>query len=164
MTEAEFDTFYRGCSHRLVGQLYALLGDRGDAQDAVQEAFARAWDRRSRLSELDDPEAWVRTVAWRLGISRLRRLRTSRDWFRRQGAPVTARPPDPDHVALVEALRQLPAAQRRAIVLHHLVDLSVEQVGVETGAPTGTVKARLSRGRAALASLLSDPTLETHHG
>lgn len=39
-------------------------------------------------------------------------------------------------------------------MLHHLCDLSVEQVASETGAPTGTVKARLSRGRAALAKLL----------
>lgn len=52
------------------------------------------------------------------------------------------------------ALRQLPQAQRLAIVLHHLCDLSVEQVASETGAPVGTVKARLSRGRAALAKQL----------
>jgi RNA polymerase sigma-70 factor (ECF subfamily) len=42
-----------------------------------------------------------------------------------------------------------------AIVLHHLCDLSVEQVASETGAPVGTVKARLSRGRAALARHLA---------
>lgn len=163
MTEAEFDAFYRGCAYRLVGQLYALLGDRGDAEDVVQEAFARAWDRRRRLAEVDDPEAWVRTVAWRLGISRLRRIKTAREWFRRQPAPAPAAPPDPDHVALIEALRALPTAQRRAIVLHHLADLTVGQVAHETGAPTGTVKARLSRGRASLAELLEDPALENHH-
>ncbi len=42
-----------------------------------------------------------------------------------------------------------------ALVLHHLCDLSVEQVASETGAPVGTVKARLSRGRAALARELA---------
>lgn len=56
---------------------------------------------------------------------------------------------------LVEALRQLPEAQRQAVVLHHLCDLSIEQIAAETGSPAGTVKARLSRGRAALAKLLS---------
>jgi RNA polymerase sigma-70 factor (ECF subfamily) len=60
------------------------------------------------------------------------------------------------NAALVAALKQLPEAQRRAIVLHHLCDLSVEQVAAETDSPTGTVKARLARGRAALAQLLSD--------
>jgi RNA polymerase sigma-70 factor (ECF subfamily) len=59
-------------------------------------------------------------------------------------------------VALVAALRRLPEEQRRAIVLHHLADLPVAEVAAETGAPIGTVKARLSRGRAALALLLEE--------
>ena len=54
----------------------------------------------------------------------------------------------------------LPADQRRAIVLHHLADLPVAEVAVEVGAPVGTVKARLSRGRAALAVLLAEETPE----
>jgi RNA polymerase sigma-70 factor (ECF subfamily) len=58
---------------------------------------------------------------------------------------------------LVAALRRLPDAQRRALVLHYLCDLSVEAVADETGASTGTVKSRLSRGRVALAAVLADP-------
>lgn len=61
---------------------------------------------------------------------------------------------EPDHVALVVALRRLPEAQRRAVVLHHVAGLPVADVAAETGVPVGTVKARLSRGRAALAVLL----------
>jgi RNA polymerase sigma-70 factor (ECF subfamily) len=60
------------------------------------------------------------------------------------------------HTALVRALRQITPDQRRAIVLHHLCDLSVAEVAAETGVPHGTVKARLSRGREALAALLLD--------
>jgi RNA polymerase sigma-70 factor (ECF subfamily) len=41
-------------------------------------------------------------------------------------------------------------------VLHHLCDLPVAEVAAEVGAPVGTVKARLSRGRVALQSLLDD--------
>jgi RNA polymerase sigma-70 factor (ECF subfamily) len=59
-------------------------------------------------------------------------------------------------VAVLTALDQLPADQRRALVLHHLCDLPVAEVAAEVGAPVGTVKARLSRGRAALQSLLAD--------
>ena len=59
-------------------------------------------------------------------------------------------------MALARALQQLPPDQRRAIVLHHLCDLSVRDIAAETGVATGTVKARLSRGRAALATLLTD--------
>ena len=68
--------------------------------------------------------------------------------------PVTAPPPSETHVAVVEALRRLPEAQRRALVLHHIADLSVRDVAHEMGVPEGTIKARLSRGRAALAALL----------
>ncbi|WP_261376499.1 RNA polymerase sigma factor [Nocardioides sp. J9] len=63
---------------------------------------------------------------------------------------------DESHVALVAALRQLPEAQRQALVLHHIADLPVQQVAAEVGVPEGTIKARLSRGRAALAELLAD--------
>ncbi len=75
--------------------------------------------------------------------------------MRRSPPPESEPGPGPERAALVAALRQLPESQRMAIVLHHLCDLSVEQVASETGAPVGTVKARLSRGRAALARRLA---------
>ena len=56
-----------------------------------------------------------------------------------------------------------PESQRHAIVLHHLCDLPVEEVAALPGVPLGTVKARLSRGRAALAAALSDAK-ESHRG
>jgi len=62
----------------------------------------------------------------------------------------------PDHVALVEALKRLPEAQREAIALHHIADLPVHEIAATLGVPVGTVKARLSRGRVALAALLSE--------
>jgi RNA polymerase sigma-70 factor (ECF subfamily) len=65
-------------------------------------------------------------------------------------------PPDAERVALVAALRQLPEPQRRVLVLHHVCDLPVHEVAAEVGAPEGTVKARLSRGRAALRTVLGD--------
>ena len=61
---------------------------------------------------------------------------------------------------MIEALGQLPEAQRQALVLHHLCDLPVHAVAAETGVAEGTVKARLSRGRTALAALLDDSTPE----
>ena len=70
--------------------------------------------------------------------------------------PTSTAAVDESRVALVEALRRLPEHQRQALVLHHLCDLPVRDVARETGVPEGTVKARLSRGRVALAALL-DP-------
>ncbi len=59
-------------------------------------------------------------------------------------------------VAVRAALARIPAAQRQALVLYELCGLSVEQVARETGVAVGTVKSRLSRGRAALGELLGD--------
>jgi RNA polymerase sigma-70 factor, ECF subfamily len=73
-------------------------------------------------------------------------------------APDRAPGPGPDRVAFVAALRRVPAEQRRALVLFHLVDLTVEQIAAETGVGPGTVKARLARGRAALAPYLRETT------
>lgn len=154
--EAEFDAFYQRSFVRLVGQLYAMIGDFAEAQDVVQEAFVRAWDRRSQLAAAEHPEAWVRTVAWRLAVSRWRRAQNAIAAWRRLGPPADIEAPELHNVALVTALRRIPEAQRRVIVLHHLCDLSVEQIAAETRAPTGTVKAQLSRGRAALKQHLAD--------
>ncbi|MFE7839027.1 SigE family RNA polymerase sigma factor [Streptomyces sp. NPDC057474] len=155
MTEEEFDAFYATAFPRLTGQLYAFTGDHGEAQDVVQEAFVRAWDRRRVFLAEGAPEAWIRTVAMRLAVSRWRRARRWLELVRRDPPPQHAPGPDPERAALVQALRRIPEAQRMAVVLHHLCDLSVEQVASETGAPVGTVKARLSRGRAALARELA---------
>ncbi|MFB0616218.1 SigE family RNA polymerase sigma factor [Streptomyces sp. AGS-58] len=160
MTEDEFDAFYAAAFPRLTGQLYAFTGDHGEAQDVVQEAFVRAWDRRQRFLAEGAPEAWIRTVAMRLAVSRWRRSRRWLELVRRTPPPDPTPGPNPEYAALVAALRELPEAQRMAIVLHHLCDLSVEQVASETRAPVGTVKARLSRGRAELAKRLAGDEAE----
>lgn len=151
-----FDAFYAGSFSRLVGQLYAMCGDFSEAQDCTQEAFVRAWDRRGQLDRAESPEAWVRTTAWRLCISRWRRARLALRPPDRARSPQPPPEPDVTHTALVKALRQIPPDQRRAVVLHHLCDMSVAEIAAETGVPAGTVKARLSRGRTALAALLDD--------
>jgi RNA polymerase sigma-70 factor (ECF subfamily) len=67
---------------------------------------------------------------------------------------------------LIAALQRLPRAQREAIALHHLAGLPVHEVAATLDVPTGTVKARLVRGRAALATQLgeNDTRAETRHG
>jgi len=92
--------------------------------------------------------------------------------YERRGPDPSVAPPGDDHLELMAALRQINPEQRRAIVLHHLCDLSVEEVAHETTSPVGTVKARLSRGRAALAEIIHSDTVaiidgtslgEAHH-
>jgi RNA polymerase sigma-70 factor, ECF subfamily len=156
MTKADdFDMFYAATSRRLVRQIFAMTGDLSEAEDAVQEAYIRAWRRWPRIRAYDDPEAWLRVVAYRITVNSWQKAR-NRLTAHRAGRPPELPGLSPDLVALVSALRKIPETQRRAIVLHHLAGLSVEEIAHETGAPTGTVKARLARGRRALAPLVSE--------
>ncbi|WP_066929509.1 SigE family RNA polymerase sigma factor [Streptomyces sp. NBRC 110611] len=164
MTVEEFEEFYAQTVARLTGQLYVMVGDLHEAQDVVQEAFVRGWSRRRQLDRDGRPEAWIRTVAWRLAVSRWRFRRRSADAWKRSGAPPHVEGPGPEQVALVEALRELPAQQRRIMSLHYLCDLTVEQIAGETGLSASTVKTHLSRGRAALALRLHDPRIEEAPG
>ena len=151
-----YATSYR----RLVGQLTGVTGDPVEAEDAVMEAFARAVNSSRSFLAADNPEAWLRTVAVNVTRTRWRRSRFFRDVSHRLVAEESYADLPEDRVALLAALRRLPAAQREAIALHHLADLPVHEVAAVVGAPVGTVKARLARGRAALAELLAEPESE----
>jgi RNA polymerase sigma-70 factor (ECF subfamily) len=163
---------YRVFYRRLVAQAFGLTGDLAEAEDVVQEAFARVLARPARFLAADDPETWLRTVALNVARTRYRR-RWLFDTLVRAGrvepAPVVAPGLTPDRVALVAALRRLPRPTREAVVLHHLADLAVDDVAAILRVPVGTVKARLSRGRAALARMLADdgvpnrPSEEVRH-
>lgn len=150
-----FDALYQAHYRDLVALLHALTGDLGDAQDLAQEVFCRAWQRWRVIAGYDDPVAWLRRVGINLATSRFRRRRTADRHLARERALVVPAL-QPDHVALVAALRTLPVNQRTAVVLHYLMDLPVADVAQELGVPAGTVKAWLSRGRTALATRLGE--------
>lgn len=151
----DFDELYQAHYGNVVAMAYALTGDLAEAQDLAQEAFCRAWQRWRRVAGYEDPVAWVRRVVANLSTSRWRRLAAARRYLRKERVDhVPAL--DSDHVALVAALRTLPETQRQAIVLHHLADLPVSAVAHELGVADGTVKSWLHRGRAALATQLTE--------
>ena len=154
MRAAEFDEFYAASFAPITRQIYAVIGDYAEAQDCVQEAFVRAWDHRRRLAREGSPAAWVRTTAYRLAVSRWRSRTKDRRAEQRAGTAPATPPPDEPVDRLMSALATLPIDVRRALVLHHLCDLSVADVAREVGSPEGTVKARLSRGRDALRAAL----------
>jgi RNA polymerase sigma-70 factor, ECF subfamily len=159
LAAADFDALYQAQYRGVVTMLYIFTGDLAEAQDLAQDAFCRAWQRWDSVAAYDNPVAWVRRVAVNLASSRLRHVRSADRYLRRErGSAVPAL--QPDHVALVTALRRLPREQCRALVLHHLVDLPVSEVAHELGVPVGTVKSWLHRGRATLAAELSDPAQE----
>ena len=154
MPDDGFAAFYAGSYRRLLGQLFAVTGDLAEAENVLQEAYARAFTRWSRVGGYDLPEAWVRRVALNLAAMAERSLRRRARALLRLGPPPAVPELDPELVDLRHALAALPLAQRQVIVLHHLVGLPVEEVARELRLATGTVKSRLARGRAAMASTL----------
>jgi RNA polymerase sigma-70 factor (ECF subfamily) len=161
----EFSELYQESRQRLAGQLYALTGDEHGAFDLVEEAFVRTWAKWDRIATYDDPEAFVRRVAFNLAKNQWR-------WVRR--TLLRSSPPDrtteatdsSSHQDLVAALMTLSTHEREAIVLHYLADRPIDEIAGDMKVPAGTVKSWLSRGRSRLAELLSvDETEEmTQHG
>lgn len=157
MRDAEdFDTFYATSSRRVLAHVAMMVGSQAEAEDSVAEAYLRAWNRWHRISRYENPEAWVRQVAYRHAVSTWRKAVNRLHAHRRDTADRHVDALGPDHVAIVAALRRIPARQRRVIVLHHLADLSVAEIHRETGVPPGTITAWLVRGRQAMAAHLSE--------
>lgn len=141
---------------RLVVLLYATCGNQADAEDAAQEAFTKALRNQRKFTSLDNPEAWLRTVA----LNHLRNGWRHRDVVRRLRDKVPGPQGQlelgPDHVAIMTALARLDRPHREVVVLHYLVDLPVEEIAATLGIAPGTVKSRLARGRSRLATLLTE--------
>lgn len=145
---------------RLVVLLYATCGHQADAEDAAQEAFTKALRNQRKFVGLDNPEAWLRTVA----LNHLRNGWRHHDVVRRLHGKVPglqgAFELGPDHVAIMAALAGLDRPQREVVVLHYLIDLSVAEIATTLGIAQGTVKSRLSRSRGRLAPLLAEEERE----
>jgi RNA polymerase sigma-70 factor (ECF subfamily) len=153
----DFDAFYTATYRKIVSHIFALTGSLPEAEDCVQEAYARAWQRWARVStEVESPEAWVRTVAARLAVSAWRKAVNRRRAHRRENQATEMAGMNPDAVAVISALRKISPDQRMALVLFHYAGLSIEEIAAETRMTPSAVKARLARGRKALAPHLSE--------
>jgi RNA polymerase sigma-70 factor (ECF subfamily) len=151
----DFTAFYQQEAARLVRSVALATGEPGLAEDAVAEAFARAWSRWREVSAIDRPAAWVLRVA----------LNHARDRFRRRGterrkASAVARPEASyDEASFVDrrlwdAVRDVPAQECTLIALRYVADLSQPEIAAVLGIPAGTVASRLSRARQRLGASL----------
>jgi RNA polymerase sigma-70 factor, ECF subfamily len=156
-----FQDFYQANYRSIVAVVTALLGDRAEAEDVAQEAFARALAHWHRISVYDSPEAWVRRVAMHLAIDSKRRLRRAaslRATVAANAVPPASDPLDPlPSTRLLAAMLRVPLRQREVLVLHYLADLPVAVIASDRGLSTGTVKSRLAAGRRRLEAELSRP-------
>lgn len=150
------EDLYASTYRRLVGVLSAASGSVPEAEEVVQEAFIRLLPKWPQVRDYDDPEAWVRTVAFRLLSNRMRKARRGVLALLVHSPPPPTLPATTDRIDVERALARLTLGQRQVLVLHHLVQLEIPEIAATLGIPVGTVKSRLSRGRAALAAVLSE--------
>ena len=142
-----------------------MSGSYPAAEDAVQEALVRAWQREDHGAPIESLEAWVATVALNLSRSGIRRAMAERRARHRAeaGAPVTAPATSSDAVDLERALGRLPRRQRETAVLRYLLEMDTKEVATVLKVSEGTVKSQLARARASLAADLRVADLEDDH-
>ena len=147
----DFDSWVAARGPALLRLAYVLTGNGTDAEDVVQDALSRALPRWSRISTVDDPDAYVRRMVVNAHVSRWRKLR------RREvpvevvhDRPVPAGVGAEDRDRLWRACRALPPDQRTAVVLRFYEDLDYAEIAALTGVREGSVRSRVSRGIAAM--------------
>ena len=145
--EVAVGELYRATYGRLVGVLAVAAGSRDEAEEVVQEAFVRLLRAWPNVSKYDDPEAWLRQVAFRQLSNRLRKARNGVTAAMRIGPSPQEASPSGDRVDVARVLQGVPLSQRQVLVLYYLLDMSVADIAVVLGIAPGTVKSRLSRGR-----------------
>lgn len=122
-----------------------LLGDTADAEDAVQDALVRAWQRWDQLRDPGRAGAWFGRIVLNACRDRLRTPRREVRWIGDRGAgdeqAVLA-----ERDALGAAMRSMGVDQRIVLVLRYYLDLSVGEIAARTGAPEATVRSRLRLG------------------
>jgi RNA polymerase sigma-70 factor (ECF subfamily) len=156
-TSPSVDAAWRSHRPYLVNLAYQMLGDIGDAEDVVQEAFLRL--SRADTGQIDDMRAWLTVVAGRLCLDQIRSARMRYEHPGDSGALETVPAADIEpadrvtldddvRTALLEVLRRLSPAERVAFVLHDIFGLPFAEIAETVGRPVGTCRQLARRARA----------------
>jgi RNA polymerase sigma-70 factor, ECF subfamily len=142
-----FETFYDGESRLLFRRLWLVTGNRAEAEELMQEAFLRIWERWDRVGRMDDPVGYLYRTAMNLFRKRYRRavlairrsvgLAPSQDDFAHADDRQTVR----------RVLATLPPRQRAALVLTEMLGLTPQEAGDALGVKASTVRSLSRQGR-----------------
>ena len=158
--EESFAEFYATRRDPCLRALVAGGTDRAAAEEALAEAFARAWASWPTVSRHPAPAAWVMRTALNHHVSRWRRTR--REVALTADVAAAAAGPDVvhgDRADLLRAVAALPERQRQVVALRLLLDLDTRQTADALGLSPGTVTAHLHRAMTSLRATVS-PDLE----
>ena len=153
-------------SPRVMGICLALLKDRQEAEDLVQETFVEVWRRSAEFDPArGSPTAWIVSIARSRAIDRRRAQQSSqRAVAAAESEPPRPGPPRPldlaqarqDHQRVAAALDQLPPEQRTVIELAYFEGLSQREIAEQRREPLGTVKTRVRLAMEKLGLLLAE--------
>ena len=153
---SSFELFVEAGSAKFHGALRLLTRDRAEAEDLMQDAFLKVWERWAHVRSLDDPTGYLYRTAMNLYRKRLRRAGVA---LRHAIRPRRTR----DHLDEVEsndvvlrALATLTPRQRMSLVLTDLLGYPSEEAAKLMGVKPTTVRVLVSQGRAALRTSLGD--------
>jgi RNA polymerase sigma-70 factor (ECF subfamily) len=130
--------------------LLRILGHEADADDMAQETFLTAWTHARSFRGAASVRGWLCGIAWRKakGAQRSWARERSRDTTYHEGRPAdTEGAPMEDRLAVRRALQALPLEQRAAVTLCLVCGFSHSEAAGILGAPLGTVKSHVLRGR-----------------
>ncbi len=165
MARPEFEDLVTRYDKRLFNVMYGLTGDYHDALDLTEEAFIRAMRAYPRFRGDSDPFTWLYRIAVNVLKKRHRKnARRAELWQEHQERDPAPRAHtrtaeqevlEKERAAAVRtAIAQLPAPFREAITLRYIDEMSYEEISAAAGCSIGTVKSRISRGKALLGELL----------
>jgi RNA polymerase sigma-70 factor (ECF subfamily) len=159
-TTQHLDAF-SACRPRLLGVAYGMLGELGEAEDIVQEAWLR-WDAADR-SAIRNPEAFLVTVTTRLAVDRLRSAQRRRETYVGPWLPeplvadADGAPDDPERIAieaerlslaLLGALERLNPVERAVLILRDAFDLDYAEIADVVDRSPANVRQIATRARA----------------
>ncbi len=153
--------------YRLYGKLvyavaFKVLGERGLAEEATQQAFVKAWRAAASFDERRELGPWLVTIARRVAIDLYRHeaLRTADPLDSVEpGHPALSSAPESaeaiyDIWEVRQAVAQLPADEQEVVRLQHFAGLTQVEIAQQLGVAVGTVKSRTFRAHKRLAALL----------
>jgi RNA polymerase sigma-70 factor (ECF subfamily) len=151
-------TLYQRYSRPVFTVAYRALGDRGLAEEAVQQTFLQAWRGAAGFDTQRDPGPWLYAIARRVAVDLFRRERRHQSSDTDElGVAVL---PDSFEGAweaweVRSALTEVPEEEREILHAIHYLGYSQRETAERLGIPVGTVKSRSHRAHRRLATMLS---------
>jgi RNA polymerase sigma-70 factor, ECF subfamily len=148
--EGSFEDFFEDEQERLLRLLWMVTGSLQEAEDIVQDAFLRVWERWPKVSAMDSPTGYLHHAAMNIFRNRFRRARLALRTAIGSDPPVDAFASAEDRISVSRALGSLTRKQRAALVLTDLLGYPAEEAGRMIGVRGSTVRSLSSTARAVL--------------